>query len=492
MSEFLEVEPSTSTGYALSLLMLGLGLGVLTVRMEHQQRMEQLVEVTKDFKTFQASFMGVYLTALLTEWFQSAFLFVYLREMHPEQFVVRMYLAGAASQLSLSVLLEVMGGFVPHKLRCAACLALQAGSAVLMLHPAFGGLVTSRVLGGFAAALLHSSFEAWMVEQHVGQGFPLDWFTHTFNKLSVAMSVLAVATGPAVTAAHDLAGGSVGPFKLSLVLTAVNGCLLLSWRRDSNKPPPACGDIVRLVSRAWAAMAGGNGGGGGRNIALVTAAQACFEAATFAFALLWTPLLRTAGGGDDGYPGPELPWGMVFSQQLACVMIGSVVFKLAMSLSPGTTAEKMCFWASAGGALCFFALSLGLPRRGVQTALLGYELCVGLYLNAMGMMRSKHIPQEVRGLVLAGSKLVTTTALFVLLVFLSENRSIATGMCGALLTAAAVCSARSAREHGDGGGDDGAFADDGQALSGGKGGGQKRKQQQGDHEEEGAELIGRR
>lgn len=77
-------------------------------------------------------------------------------------------------------------------------------------------------------------------------------------------------------------------------------------------------------------------------------------------------------------------------------MIGSVVFKLAMSLSPGTTAEKMCFWASAGGALCFFALSLGLPRRGVQTALLGYELCVGLYLNAMGMMRSKHIPQEVR------------------------------------------------------------------------------------------------
>lgn len=108
----------------------------------------------------------MYLSALLTEWFQAAYLFVYLRQIHPEQWVVRMYLAGVASQLSLSVLLEgVMGGFVPHKVRCAACLALQAGSAVLMLHPAFGGLVMSRVLGGFAAALLHSSFEAWMVEQ---------------------------------------------------------------------------------------------------------------------------------------------------------------------------------------------------------------------------------------------------------------------------------------------------------------------------------------
>lgn len=83
------------------------------------------------------------------------------------------------------------------------------------------------------------------------------------------------------------------------------------------------------------------------------------------------------------------------SQPQACVMIGSVIFKLAMSLAPGTTAEKMCLWASAGGALCFFALALGLSRRGVQIALLGFELCVGVYLNAMGMMRSKYIPQEV-------------------------------------------------------------------------------------------------
>lgn len=69
------------------------------------------------------------------------------------------------SQLFLSVVLEMIGGFAPQKWRCAACLILQAASAVLLLHPAFGELVVSRVLGGFACALLHSSFEAWMVEQ---------------------------------------------------------------------------------------------------------------------------------------------------------------------------------------------------------------------------------------------------------------------------------------------------------------------------------------
>lgn len=157
--------------------------------------------------------------------------------------------------------------------------------------------------------------------QHVGQGFPLDWFTHTFNKLSVAMSVLAVAMGPAVTVAHDLAGGPLGPFKISLILTGINGFLLFSWRRDSNKPPPGCGDIGRLASHAWSAVvSSGGGGGGGNKVALVAVAQGCFEAATFAFALLWTPLLRPT---DTAARGGELPWGIVFSQQLVshCVPV---------------------------------------------------------------------------------------------------------------------------------------------------------------------------
>lgn len=76
-------------------------------------------------------------------------------------------------------------------------------------------------------------------------------------------------------------------------------------------------------------------------------------------------------------------------------MIGSVVFKIAMSFASETTAEKMCLWASMGGSFCFFALSLELSRHGVHTALLGFEVCVGIYLNSMGMMRGKYIPQEV-------------------------------------------------------------------------------------------------
>lgn len=121
------------------------------------------------------------------------------------------------------------------------------------------------------------------------------------------MSVLAIAMAPAVTTAHDLAGGALGPFKMSLLLTALNACLLFSWRRDSNKACPGCSDVARLGSHAWTAVLGGG------NAALIIAAQGCFEAATFAFALLWTPLLA-AFYVEMELPQP--PWGIVFSQQL--------------------------------------------------------------------------------------------------------------------------------------------------------------------------------
>lgn len=57
------MEPS-STGYAVVLLGLGLGLGVLTIRVRYQQKIEERnaaggeMVVTKEFKSFQATFMS--------------------------------------------------------------------------------------------------------------------------------------------------------------------------------------------------------------------------------------------------------------------------------------------------------------------------------------------------------------------------------------------------------------------------------------------------
>lgn len=227
------------------------------------------------------------------------------------------------------------------------------------------------------------------VPQHVGQGFPLEWITDTFNRTAMGMGALSILLGPTATMAHDFGGGNLGPFKISLVLIGVNALHLIGWRRDPNKPSQSLADTGRLATRAWNALCDE------RDVALVAVAQACFEAGTFAFALLWTPLLDAAAKARD--PSDETPWGLAFSQQLACVMIGSVLFKITASTSPFLKAERMCFAGCIGGALSFAALAWGRSLGEVQAALLGYELSVGVYINAMGMVRSKYIPQEVRG-----------------------------------------------------------------------------------------------
>lgn len=51
---------------------------------------------------------------------------------------------------------------------------------------------------------------------------------------------------------------------------------------------------------------------------------------------------------------------------------------------------------------------------------------------------------QVRGLVLAVSKLVITTGLFVVLVFVSESRGISASLCSLMAAIAAFCSARAA------------------------------------------------
>lgn len=170
---------------------------------------------------------GVYLGALLTEWFQAAYLFVLLRFYYAERIVVRIYLAGVVSQLFLSVVLEIMGGFVPQKWRCAACLILQAASAVLLLHPAFGGLVTSRVLAGFACALLHSSFEAWMVEQ-VWMLYAFVFCLFVFPRVSLWRVYLSPEASSALVPRQQSVTGTYT--KLCVVLPGCSGRVSYSTR----------------------------------------------------------------------------------------------------------------------------------------------------------------------------------------------------------------------------------------------------------------------
>lgn len=74
MRDFEQVDPSVASEEAMLLFLLGLVLGVLSIRMKHQQQTEQLVEVTKDFKTFQATFMSKHHVFTVVFWAENLYI----------------------------------------------------------------------------------------------------------------------------------------------------------------------------------------------------------------------------------------------------------------------------------------------------------------------------------------------------------------------------------------------------------------------------------
>ena len=53
--------------------------------------------------------------------------------------------------------------------------------------------------------------------------------------------------------------------------------------------------------------------------------QYCFESAMYTFVFLWSPVLEKAAGD-----GIVLPFGVIFSSFMVCIMIGSILFKIMM------------------------------------------------------------------------------------------------------------------------------------------------------------------
>ncbi|CAM9464418.1 unnamed protein product, partial [Phaeothamnion confervicola] len=444
-------DPGLTTSFGFGLCCLTAVMGVLIVINRHRQSASATATLTQEFRTFQSSFVRVYLLALCAEWLQMGYLYMLLDfHGHGPTEIALVFFAGIISQLVATLLLEVSGGggCVSNKARCIACLALQAVSCALLLHSAFGGLVCSRALGGVATALLQNAFEAWMVQQHASQGFPNDWLLQTFDLLSVGMSALATASGPLGETALSV-GGAGGPFKLAIAVVAANALLVVfGWRRDGNKGCPACGDTGRLVGLAAAALRGN------RRVALLAAQQGCFEAAMFVFAMAWTPLL--AAPEDISRPTHHPPYALILAQFMVSLLIGSWAYKLLCQRdedSSGWSPAGLCGFALFGSTVAFSALAVLRDRFGSICICLAFECCVGVYINAAGHMRATLMPPEVRGLVMGGAKAVVATAVFgAAAVPLAGQRTPLMCVCAALAAIALRCNAKLTALSEDGGG----------------------------------------
>mmetsp|Transcript_19926 Transcript_19926/g.46672 ORF Transcript_19926/g.46672 Transcript_19926/m.46672 type:complete len:210 (+) Transcript_19926:201-830(+) len=129
-----------------------------------------------------------------------------------------------------------------------------------------------------------------------------------------------------------------------------------------------------------------------RRVCALGLVVACFEGSIYAFVFNWTPALSS-----KAWPPPE---GVILSLFMMACMCGAS----ASTLMAPTVKPVARLTVTAGVGACALALAaFGCGHSGTVIvcfiAFCVFEFCVGVYYPSVGILKSKVVPEHVRGMV---------------------------------------------------------------------------------------------
>uniref|UniRef100_A0A663FHQ8 Molybdate-anion transporter n=1 Tax=Aquila chrysaetos chrysaetos TaxID=223781 RepID=A0A663FHQ8_AQUCH len=309
------------------------------------------------FRRFQRGYYRVYLPALAADWLQGPYLYkLYQHYRFLEGQIAILYVCGFASSVLFGLVSSSLVDRLGRKKSCVLFSLTYSICCLVKLSRDYLVLAVGRVLGGLSTALLFSAFEAWYVHEHVERyDFPTEWIAVTFSRAAFWNNIIAVgAGGVADFFAEWLGLGPVAPFMVSIPLLVLSGVFAVkNWDENYGKKrafSKTCSDGLKCLLSD-------------RRVLLLGTIQALFESVIYIFIFLWTPVLDPHGA----------PLGIVFSGFMAASTLGSSLYHLAVSKSPGQESPAESF-------LAFLLI----------------ELSCGLYFPAMGFLRRKVVPEKDR------------------------------------------------------------------------------------------------
>lgn len=190
---------------------------------------------------------------------------------------------------------------------------------------------------------------------------PVQWF---------ADGVVAVIAG-IVAEGLNATWGPFAVFRASATALALTFTAILTlWSENvmpahtptASNPPPAS-NVGSALGFAFTDP----------RILLLAMCQCLFEGAMYTFVLVWVPTLRI------GAPTSSLPFGLIFSCFMVCIMIGSALFSVltatkALSVSSALVGV-MVLASAAFGAVGAYPNTTVIVAAGF----LAFEFCCGLY-----------------------------------------------------------------------------------------------------------------
>ncbi|KAL8295896.1 hypothetical protein RB597_009062 [Gaeumannomyces tritici] len=369
---------------------------------------ESLPSATAAASKFKYDFFVAYALAVAADWLQGPYIYaVYKYEKRlPERHVALLYATGfAAGALSAGV----AGALADRHGRRAACLAYCFAYAAACLSVLWGGggggdlvvLLLGRVAGGVGTTLLCSAFEAWMVSEHraLGDGaralLPLADVFRAMTALSCAVAIVSGIAGDVLVSA--MGGARTWPFVAGVGSCAAAACFMLrNWRENyGTAPASSSGSALGSVTGGLSVMVRD------ANMFTLGLTTYFFEGSMYLFIFFWSPALKSARdrastGGDRA--ATELPFGLIFSSFMCCMMAGSALSGHATAGGRREGAAAVLAAAVVGVSACLSAAVVAAGREWLLFwVFCVVEACVGAYFPSMGLLKSEAVEDGVRG-----------------------------------------------------------------------------------------------
>ncbi|KAL8387140.1 hypothetical protein RB595_010127 [Gaeumannomyces hyphopodioides] len=365
---------------------------------------ESLPSAAAAASKFKHDFFVAYALAVAADWLQGPYIYaVYKYEKHlPERQIAFLYAFGFASgALSASV----AGALADRHGRRAACLAYCGAYAAACLSVLSGSLpvlLLGRLAGGIGTTLLCSAFEAWMVSEYHALGEearalqPLGDVFRAMTALSCAVAIASGVAGDVLVSA--MGGARTWPFMAGVACCAAAACFMLkNWRENYGTAPASnSGSALGNVTSGLLVMV--------RDAKMFTLGlTSCFfEGSMYLFIFFWSPALKSArdrastGGGAAA--AAELPFGLIFSSFMCCMMAGSALSGHATAGGRRDSAATVLAAAVVGVSACLSAAVVAAGREWLLFwAFCVVEACVGAYFPSMGLLKSEAVEDGVRG-----------------------------------------------------------------------------------------------
>eukprot|EP00472_Partenskyella_glossopodia_P007360 CAMPEP_0197531040 /NCGR_PEP_ID=MMETSP1318-20131121/33881_1 /TAXON_ID=552666 /ORGANISM="Partenskyella glossopodia, Strain RCC365" /LENGTH=435 /DNA_ID=CAMNT_0043087109 /DNA_START=81 /DNA_END=1384 /DNA_ORIENTATION=+ len=318
------------------------------------------------------------------DWLQGPYLYaLYDSYGHSKQSIGHLFILGFGTAAVCSTFVGSLADKYGRKRLCQAYCLLMILSLMTKHSSSWGILAVGRVLGGAATSILFSSFESWMVHQHLQLSYPDHWMRRTFEVVVSGTGITAMTSGLVATffTSHF---GRVAPFDLAIALAAL-GLLLLSRAWPENYGDAGI-SVIQTLENSYHSIRGDP------VIMLLGISQALYEAGMYTFVIMWTPAL-------DSTSALPVSHGWVFSTFMLCIILGGTLYK--QYLAYGGSVEKLMLFTCGIGAV-----SLAIPVVINEHSLLllsffVFETSVGVFWPSASSLRSMYFPEDTRASVMA-------------------------------------------------------------------------------------------